>query len=181
MLRRLSCFSVVATMLLLTGCGDLLSLHSLYTAQDAVFDAALEGRWESEDNQLLVERQGGSYNATLVSKKHLGDPARYEVHLVDINGVRFADLLEVGTIGHLFLRVRVAEGQLSLAFFDSPWLRQQVSHEGAEVEQGKTRAVLTIGTSQLRETVARFARDAKSYDPKELVFRRPTLARLGGI
>jgi hypothetical protein len=181
MLRKLSCFTVVATMLLLTGCGDLLSLHSLYTAQDAVFDEALEGRWESDDNQLLVERQGGFYHATLLSKKNLGDPTKYEVHLVDINGVRFADLLEVGTIGHMFLRVRVTDGQLSLAFFDSQWLRQQVSHEKSEVEQGKTRAVLTISTSRLRETVARFAHDAKSYDPKELQFRRPAVASLAGI
>lgn len=179
MLRRLSCFTAVATMLLLTGCGELLSLHSLYTAQDAVFDTALEGRWESEDSHLLVERQGGFYNVTLLSKKNLDPPTKYEVHLVDINGVRFADLLEVGAIGHMFVRVRVVEGRLSLAFFDSAWLRQQVPHEGAEVEQGKTRAVLTIGTSQLRETVARFANDAKSYDPKELVFRRPTVASLG--
>jgi hypothetical protein len=181
MIRKLNGFTLVATMLLLTGCGDLLSLHSLYTAQDQVFDAAMEGRWENEDNQLLVERQGGFYNVTLVSKKNPSDSTKYEVHLVDINGVRFADILVVDTIGHMFLRVRVTDGQLSLAFFDSQWLRQRVSHEGAEVEQGKTRAVLTARTSQLRKTVARFVHDARSYDPKELVFRRSTVAGLAGF
>ena len=139
MIRKLSGVLVVAAMLLLTGCGDLLSLHSLYTAEDNVFDAALEGLWENADDHLLVERQGGFYNVTLVSTKNPGSSTKYEVHLVDINGVRFADLLEVDTIGHMFCRVRVTDGQLSLAFFDSPWLRQQVPHEGAEVEQGKTR------------------------------------------
>jgi len=181
MIRKLSGVLVVAAMLLLTGCGDLLSLHSLYTAEDNVFDAALEGLWENADDHLLVERQGGFYNVTLVSTKNPGSSTKYEVHLVDINGVRFADLLEVDTIGHMFCRVRVTDGQLSLAFFDSPWLRQQVPHEGAEVEQGKTRAVLTIHTPQLRETVARFARDPKAYDPKELLFRRPTVASPAGI
>jgi hypothetical protein len=47
--------------LLTSGCGDLLSLHPLYTEQDRVFDAALEGRWEDNDNPLTVEREGAAY------------------------------------------------------------------------------------------------------------------------
>jgi hypothetical protein len=179
--RKLPGLTLVATMLLLTGCDDLLSLHSLYTAQDQVFDATLEGRWENEDNQLLVERQGGCYSVTLASKKSPGNSTKYEVHLVDVHAERFADVLVVDTIGHMFLRIRVTDGQLSLAFLDSHWLRKRVSHENAEVEQGRTRAVLTASTPELRKIVARFAHDTRAYDPKELVFRRSTVAGLAGI
>ena len=91
----------------MVGCGDLLSLHALYTTQDHVFDAALEGRWENEDDRLLVQRDGDLYNVIWQSKKNPSDSAKYEVHLVDINGVRFADALWVEAIGHMFLRVRV--------------------------------------------------------------------------
>jgi hypothetical protein len=137
-----------------------------------VFDAILEGRWENEDDRLLVQREGDLYNVTWQSKKKPSDSAKYEVHLVDINGVRFADALWVEAIGHMFLRVRVAEGQLHLAFLDSKWLRQRISHEEADVDQGKKQAVLTAGTSQLRKWVGRFAHEPKAYDDKELVFRR---------
>jgi hypothetical protein len=153
------------------GCGDLLSLHALYTAQDRVFDAGLEGRWENEDVRLLVQREGDLYNVTWQSRNP-SESAKYEVHLVDINGVRFADALWVDAIGHMFLRVRVTEGRLHLAFFDSKWLRQRIPHEEADVDQGKKQAVLTAGTSQLRELVGRFAREPEAYDDNELVFRR---------
>lgn len=171
-MQKLSGLALLAATLLVTGCEDLLSLHALYTAQDRVFDAVLEGRWENEDDRLLVQREGDLYNVTWQSKKNPSDSAKYEVHVVDINGVRFADALWIEAIGHMFLRVRVTEGQLHLAFFDSQWLRQRISHEEADVDQGKKRAVLTADTSQLRELVGRFAREPKAYDEKELVFRR---------
>ena len=172
MIRNLSGVALLAATLLVTGCGDLLSLHALYTSQDRVFDAALEGRWENEDDRLLVERERDLYNVTLQSKKDPSDSAKYKVHLVDIDGVRFADVLWLEAIGHMFLRVRVTEAQLHLVFFDSQWLRQRVSHEEADVDQGKTQAVLTAGTSQLREWVGRFGREPRAYDDNEIVFRR---------
>jgi hypothetical protein len=140
----------------MVACGDLLSLHALYTTQDQVFDAAVEGQWENEDDRLLVRREGDLYNVTWQSKKNPSESAKGEVQLLDINGVRFAD----------------AEGQLHLAFFDSKWLRQRISHEEADLDQGKKQAVLTAGTSQLRKWVGRFAREPEAYDDKELVLRR---------
>ena len=171
MVRSLGGVAVLTSTLMMVGCGDLLSLHALYTTQDQVFDAAVEGQWENEDDRLLVRRGGDFYTVTWQSKKNPSESAKYEVHLVDINGVRFADALWVEGIGHMFFRVRVTEGQLHLTFFDSKWLRQQISHEEADVDQGKTEAVLTASTSRLRRVVGRFAREPRAYDDKELVFR----------
>ena len=42
------------------------------------------------------------------SKKDRKELSRFEVHLVDIAGVRFADILPNDGIGHMFARVRVA-------------------------------------------------------------------------
>lgn len=133
-------------------------------------DASLEGRWENDDHQLVIEREDGFYTVTLISRK--SSSVKYEAHLVDIDGVRFADVRKVGTIGHMFLRVCLADGQLHIAYFDSEWLRERIPHEEADMEHGKTRAVLTMGTTHLRSLVARFAREARAYDGKELVFRR---------
>ena len=52
---------------------------------------------------------------------------------MNIGGVRFADLLPFDSIGHMFLKVRVTEGQLRFAFFDSEWLRKRISHEETDL------------------------------------------------
>lgn len=74
-------------------------------------------------------------------------------------------------IGHMFLRVRVAEGRLRIAFFDSKWLLERIPHEEAEVSKGTKQAVLTASTPQLRKLVEQFAMEPKAYD-EETVFQR---------
>jgi hypothetical protein len=165
-------FLLLALTLSITGCGDLLSLHALYTQADNVFDATLEGRWETDEDLLLVQRKGDLYELTAHSKKD--DPSesdKYEMHLVDIKGVRFADLLGHDSVGHMFLKVQVAEDQLRIAFFDSEWLRQRIPHEEADIDNGKKLAVLTVNTPQLRSLVGKFAREPKAYDDG-MIFRR---------
>jgi hypothetical protein len=162
---------VLASALLLTGCGDLLSLHAIFTPQNQVFDPAIEGRWENKDNVLRVERSDDRYEATLQSKT---DPAKvlYEVHLVDIAGIRFADLLPEDQIGHMILRVQVSPQQLRLAFLDSEWLRKRVPHEEADINRLGTQAVLTGSQTQVRAMVAKYAREPKAYGKDEVVFER---------
>jgi hypothetical protein len=163
--------ALLVQVLLLTGCGDLLTLHALYTKQDQVFDPAMEGHWENEDLLLAVERLGDEYQVTTYSKKDPEDLSRFEMHLVDIDGVRLADLLLHDFVGHMLLRVRLTSDELHVAFFDSPWLRQQVPHDDADIEGGRKQAILTVGTAKLRGVVAKFAGNSKAYDD-ETVFRR---------
>src|SRR5689334_19480308 len=112
---------IVFAALLLTGCGDLYSLHPLFTKADQAFDPALEGRWEDDDNVLTVERRTDLYWAIFQSKRDASEKGEYEVHLVDIAGVRFADLLRQDEIGHMFVRTRAAGNELRLTFLDSAW------------------------------------------------------------
>ncbi|MEN6604047.1 MAG: hypothetical protein ABFD86_16690, partial [Bryobacteraceae bacterium] len=95
--RRKTSDTVLRTPLLLTafsfallaiGCGDLLSLHPLYTGQDRVADPALEGSWEDADDVLTVTRRGIAYDVTMQSKSSPSEQQEYEMRLVDIGGVR---------------------------------------------------------------------------------------------
>ena len=156
---------MMGVVLVMAGCGDLLSVHALYTVQDRVFDSALEGRWQDNDTMLTVERAEGCYKVATQSKKGSAERREYEMHLVDIGGVRFADLLPAdGYIGHLILKVRVTEGQLHFAFFDSEWLRQRVPHETAEVANNDKLAVLTISTPELRKLAQTYGSEPKAFD-----------------
>jgi len=164
--------AVLGTALLLTGCGDLLSLHPLYSKAQPLFDTAIEGRWESTDNILSIQRAGDLYELELRSRRDPpADPSRFEVNLVDIGGVRFADLLPIDQIGHMLVRVHLNGNELRLAFLDSEWLRQRVPHEDAEVDHNRTQAILVQKTPELRKLVARYANEPLAYD-KEVSYRR---------
>jgi hypothetical protein len=161
----------------MTGCGDLLSLHPLYTGQDRVFDAALEGRWEDDDNLLTVERSGDSYEVVLLSKTDPSEKQTYEMHLVNIGGIRMADILPTGGIlGHMFLKVRVAEGELRIAFFDSAWLLERIPHEPVLVARNNRLAVLIARTPELRKQVEKYAAAPEAYDDEIRYRRAPAIA-----
>ncbi len=162
--RHVSLLVILGATLLTCGCGDLLSLHTLCTSQDRVFDPAIEGRWEDDDDVLSIQPAADGYKAILQSKKDPSESAKYKVRLVDIAGVRFADLLPENRIGHMFLKVEVTGGQLQVAFFDSAWLRQRVRYEEADIENGRKLAVLTAPTPELRSIVAKYAGEPKAYD-----------------
>jgi hypothetical protein len=164
--------TALSSVLLASGCGDLLSLHPLYTGQDRVFDTALEGRWEDTDNLLTVTRDGAAYEVTFQSKGTPEERQQYEMRLVDIAGVRMADLLPTsGMLGHMFVKVRVSGGELGIAFFDSEWLRQRVPHENVGVARGNQQAVLIVPTAKLRKLVTRYAARPEAFGD-ELVYRR---------
>jgi len=172
-MRTLVILLTLALALGTSGCGDLLSLHALHTPRDRILDPAIEGRWENDDQLLTVQRSGDLYQVKLQSRSDpAGEPRDYHVHLVEIAGVRFADVLWTEAVGHMILRVRLRDGQLHLAFFDSKWLRDRVPHAEADVNNGATQAVLTEPTPQLRALVARYAREPGAYDARELVYRR---------
>jgi hypothetical protein len=155
---------LAGAVLLTTGCGDLLSLHTLYTAQNQVFDPAIEGRWENDDDVIQVRRADDAYEVELRNKKNPKDePSKMEMHLTDIGGVRFADVLPADQIGHMILRVRLTEGQLRVDFFDSPWLRQRVPHDEADIENHRKQAILVQSTQGLRTLVAKFAKEPKAF------------------
>jgi hypothetical protein len=174
--RKAAILAVLGSALLMTGCGDLVSLHPLYTGQDRVFDAALEGRWEDDDNLLTVERIRNAYEVVLRSKKDPSEQQTYEVHLVDIGGVRFADILPTGGIlGHMFLKVRVSASDLRIAFFESAWLLERVPYEPVPVARGNRQAVLIARTPELRKQVEKYATAPEAYDD-EIRYRRAPAA-----
>jgi hypothetical protein len=157
---------------LTTGCGDLLSIHTLYTVQNQVFDPVLDGRWENDEHTLQVRRTDDGYEVELRSKKTPEDaPSKMEVHLTDIAGVRFADVLPADQLGHMILRVRLAAGQLRVDFFDSPWLRQRVTHDEADIENHRKQALLLQQTPQLRSLVAKYAQEPQAF-ADETIYRR---------
>ena len=169
-MRRLRLAVLVAATMLTSACDDLVSIHALYTPEDRVADPSIEGTWQHHEDQLVVERRGDAYRMTLQNKKDPKESAVYDVHLVDLGGVRFADLLLDDSIGHMIVRARVTDGKLRFAFLDSKWLRDRVPHENV-VGANRTRAVLTLRTPALRALATKYAHEPKAFD-EETAFER---------
>jgi hypothetical protein len=158
--------------LLANGCGDLLSLHALSSPPSLVWDPAIEGRWQNEDQQLDVMRVGDHYQITLHPKRPPSEDVQWEATLTDLKGVRFADLLAPDTVGHMFARVQASSAELRLAFFDSEWLRQRVPHEDADLQGSRKQAVLIAPTPQLRRMLEKFVREPRAFDAREQTWRK---------
>jgi len=120
---------------------------------------------------MVVTRMGDRYEVLLQARPASGEPTKFELHLLDIQGVRFADIEGADQIGHMILRVRQAGGQLKIAFMDSKWLRETVPHDDADTELGAKQAILTVPTPELKKVVAKYAREEKAYDT-EIIFNR---------
>ncbi|HEY6211406.1 MAG TPA: hypothetical protein VIW45_03935 [Vicinamibacterales bacterium] len=170
-MRMLRASTLLATIACASACGDLLSLHALYTSTDRVTDPTIEGTWTNDDDRVTVQRDGDGYRVVQKNIKDPTDTAAFYVRLVDLAGVRFADLVQEDTLGHMIVRLRVADGKLRIAFLDSKWLRDRVPHEDALIRPTQPRAVVTLRTAQLRQLVTRYANEPKAFD-EELVFHR---------
>ena len=165
-------FTLLAISLLLCGCGDLLSLHGLYTSGGTLLEPALEGQWINDTDRLTVSREGTVYQVSLQPLRNPSHESKFELRIVDINGTRFADIIPDEGFGHMFLKVQLSVGQLRVAFFDSDWLRQRIPHEDADETGGKKQAVWTARTPELRKVVEKYASEPRAFG-EEIVFRRP--------
>ena len=170
-MRSFLVLALLAAALLITGCGDLLTLHSLYTDKDDLLDASFEGTWETKDQRLTVTRADSGYRVTLADKEDPSDAGKFEAHLVDVAGVRFADIIGPDAVGHMLIKVQVVGSQLRMAFWDSEWLRQRITYEEADIANGRKQPILTVHTKDLRALVAKYAGEPKAYD-NEVKFER---------
>src|SRR5215467_9922630 len=101
MARRIVLTSLTAA-LLLCGCGDLLSLHGLYTSGGTLLEPAIEGEWVNDTDRLSVSRESTVYQVSLQPLKNPSHESKFELRIVDINGTRFADIIPDDGFGHMF-------------------------------------------------------------------------------
>jgi hypothetical protein len=102
--------AAVAMFIGLTGCVPVDSLNPLYTKADLVFDEALGGQWvvmDSGDERVLVftpfaNGKDGRYILTVDAKDADGkrDVSEYLVHLLNIKGHQFLDLVQTSVPIH---------------------------------------------------------------------------------
>jgi hypothetical protein len=168
---------LLAGTLLLTGCGDLLSLEPLATKENTVFDSALPGTWTDNQDTLCVVRAANPvYHIVWINAGDGGDETRLEGRLVKMGEERVLDVSGVdpgafSVAAHVFLRLRIAAGSLELRFLDSEWLQKQVKQSSLAWSLLEDHPVITAPTAQLATFLQQFGLKEEAMD-KPIVLTR---------
>ena len=162
---------VFATVLL-TGCGDLSSVEGLANKDNAVFDPALVGTWNSGDAVVIVQKgDDQSYRIHWLGTEFSDTPhiIRMDGRLAKIGDQRILDLTasNPGAFAvpcHVFLRIRpVAEG-LKVQFVDSKWIREQVTAGQLPGFVQNGHPVLTAQAPQIAAFLLKVGFDERALD-----------------
>ena len=152
--------------LCLSGCVP--SLHELYTADTLVYDPAIVGTWQQDDErwQFKGDPNDRSYDLMITKKQEI--PSKLIGHLVEIERQRFLDLypsddtkLETGdwikfqlVPAHLFLSIKKENDMLVMTAMDPDAIRKMlekrpdwIKHEVIKDD----RVVLTAQPKQLQK------------------------------
>jgi len=157
--------------LVLAGCDNpaLISLEPAVTAQEALFDPALLGTWESgQGGDLVIFRHGDGNSYTLTYVGDDGSSRKFDALLFQAGQARLLDLSphdpdDFQVPGHTLIRVWVTSGSLRWAYLDSAWLRQQAAQELPNRPRGKDKMALMAPSAALRGFLAKYAADDKAH------------------
>jgi hypothetical protein len=169
--------TLVFAAVLLTGCGDLLSLEGLANKDNTIFDPALVGAWNSDDAVVIVqatEVQPGddpSYRISWLGAEGTDTPqiARMQGRLARLGEQRILDLTasDAGAFTipcHVFLRIRPVKEGLKVQFVDSAWIRDQVKANSLASFTYENHPVLTASPAQLAAFLVKFGFDERALD-----------------
>jgi hypothetical protein len=168
----------LASVAVLTGCTNLVSLNPFFTAKQAVLDSNLAGTWKSSDDDSLfvVQQNGSSYSITYTDGKGTSQKLTATVFKAGD-----AELLDVVSENEAFLQVPVhaavrvwPEGSLlRWTFLDSKWLREKVGQELASQPNGDGQ-LLTAPGETVRSVLLKYGADSKAFEnPPNVMTRVP--------
>lgn len=168
--------ALVFAALLLTGCGDLLSVQGLADKGNTVFDPTLVGAWNSGDAVIIVQAgDDQSYAIHWLGAEGTETPqiVRMEGRLFKIGDQRMLDLTaaDPGAFAipcHVFLRVRSVKEGLKVQFVDSKWILEQVPSSLASFMQDN-HPVLTAPAPQVEAFLLKFGFDERALDDPMLL------------
>jgi hypothetical protein len=169
-MRHLILMAVLGSALMLSGCSDLVSLNPVAPEGDSKFDPALAGAWQGSDALYVIQQDDSGYDVVYIGKKFTKQ----------FHGVLFqagdAMLLDLVTEDqdpfqipvHVVARVWPAAANLSWAFLDSDWLRQQAGTLNPSQQLGE-RTLLTATGAAVRGFVTKYAADERAHGKPEVL------------
>ncbi len=183
-MRTLLFATVLALLLLLPGCTDLLSVHPLATAETVVFDEGLTGEWSCADKDCkgiaLIRAgsaQGKDYDIVWIPGEEDDEPLRLKGRLVKVGDRLVFDLVtarrpDMAVPGHFFMLVEKTSDAVKFHWLDSEWLRNQVvSQKAPAYAMVNDKPVITAGSAEINAFLTKYGLDARAVSDS-LSFKR---------
>ncbi len=146
--------------------GCVLSLHPIWADEDIVFEPALVGVWEDDDETWAFSQRNDSQRYDLVYTDSDGKEGKFTVTLVNVQGTLFLNLLPKEPVleanefykWHLlplnsFAHVKRIEPTLRMSFPDVDWLGDHLEAYPDAIEHelyDGTNPILTASTAELQ-------------------------------
>jgi len=186
---------------LLGGCVPVLSLHSLYTKENVVFEEKLLGTWvddpNSPENTWEFERIDEPRNAyKLIFSDNKGKKGSFVAHLVKLQNRLFLDVYpselpwepddpnEVKWLynsfllipAHTFMRIDSIEPQLKMRLTNNDKMEELLEEDPNAVKHTsiEDRLILTASTKELQAFVLKYADDNRVFTNEVVLNRRET-------
>ncbi len=183
---------------LLGGCVPVMSLHSLYTKENVVFEEKLLGTWVDDPNSPettwefnRIEEPKNAYRLVLSDKD--GKKGSFVAHLVKLENSLFLDvfpdefpcdtedpnktdwLYNVFFLVpvHTFIKIDSIEPQLKMRLTDDDKMAKLFKEDPNAVKHMsiEDRLILTASTEELQAFVLKYADDSRVF-PDEIVLNR---------
>ena len=179
---------VIIACLALIGC-PALSVHPLYTDQDAVVEPALEGTWgapDPSDKDVITFRKSGDRGYKLsVFHPDTKVTDNYTVHLVLLESQMYMDLIAddqaigdakldglMGVIPtHVIMKAKISGDDLAYSTWEDDGIRKQSTGvAGLDYQMVDGGVLVTAPTEALRRYISAHTRDA--FTPVQYLKRR---------
>jgi hypothetical protein len=183
-MRTLLSTLAVALTLALAGCGDLLSVHPLATAETAVFDAGLTGEWSCSDKDCkgtALIRAGSAarkeYDIVWIPGDADEESLRLKGQLVKVGDRLVFDLVstrkaDLAVPGHFFMLVEKSADGVKFSWLDSEWLRNRIILQGALAHaMVGDKPVITASSAEINAFLAKSGLDPQAQNGS-LAFKR---------
>jgi hypothetical protein len=164
---------------------DVLSLHPLFTEQDAVLISGIEGTWDIPAFDMTVSFQRAGDNFYLVKYGSVNNPSTFEAVFVKIRDEVYLDLTGImsDTLGdedyrssflntHTFYKIRMSKDTLLLYDPSYTWFYNQakINQSQLRVEWVRNAMLLTNNTDELKTFFSANGMAEKAFnDPLILV------------
>ena len=183
---------------LLGGCVPVMSLHSLYTKENVVFEEKLLGTWVDDPNSPettwefnRIEEPKNAYRLVLSDKD--GQKGSFVAHLVKLENSLFLDVFpdefpcdteDPNKIDwlynvfflvpvHTFIKIDSIGPQLKMRLTDDDKMEELLKEDPNAVKHMsiEDRLILTASTEELQAFVLKYADDSRVF-PDEIVLNR---------
>ena len=179
-MKNLFCLLVLLAVVLASGC--VLTLNSLFTGKDVVYDPALEGAWQKDSmawDVKGVDKSRGRYSLHIKTKD--GENSDFGATLGTVGKHRFLELVpkRPGVIsmrsffgGHFiefysFWKVDLNGDVLTLTAMSSEWLDTMIKQRKIDIKHERRGqdgpVVLTASTQELQAFVDKYAEDPGAF------------------